>query len=87
LTVVAGAYYDAAKFARFLMADGHHLITRVRSNAVAYFPPSTRHRRKRRGRRRIYGPKTPLQDWFRYRKLFLKAPSPGGPPAPPGTTR
>src|SRR5438309_3194861 len=75
LTVVADAYYAAAKSARSLMADGHHLVTRVRSNAVAYFPPSPR-RRKRRGRRRIYGHKTHLQDWFRYRKLFLKAPSP-----------
>ncbi len=76
LTVVADAYYAAAKFARSLLSEGHHLLTRVRSNAVAYFPPSPRRCRKRRGRRRIYGDKTPLQDWFRYRKLFLKAPSP-----------
>ena len=76
LTVVADAYYAAAKFARSLLSHGHHLVTRVRSNAVAYFPPSPRRRRKRRGRRRIYGHKTHLQDWFRYRKLFLKAPSP-----------
>jgi len=76
LTVVADAYYAAAKFARSLLSDGHHLVTRVRSNAVAYFPPSPRRRRKRRGRPRIYGHKTHLRDWFRYRKLFLKAPSP-----------
>jgi len=77
LTVVADAYYAAAKFARSLLAGGHHLVTRVRSNAVAYFPPSPRRSRKpRRGRRRLYGPKTALQDWFRYRKQFLKAPSP-----------
>jgi len=77
LTVVADAYYAAAKFARSLLAGGHHLVTRVRSNAVAYFPPSPRRSRKRRrGRRRIYGPKTALQDWFRFRKQFLKAPSP-----------
>jgi len=76
LTVVADAYYAAAKFARSLLSDGHHLVTRVRSNAVAYFPPSPWRRRKRRGRRRIYGHKTHLQDWFRYLKLFLKAPSP-----------
>ena len=77
LTVVADAYYAAAKFARALLAEDHHLVTRVRSNAVAYFPPSPRRSRKpRRGRRRTYGPKTPLQDWFRYRKQFLKAPSP-----------
>ena len=77
LTVVADAYYAAAKFARSLLAKGHHLVTRVRSNAVAYFPPSPRSSRKpRRGRRRLYGHKTHLQDWFRYRKQFLKAPRP-----------
>lgn len=76
LTIVADAYYAAAKFARSLMGNGHHLVTRVRSNAVAYFPPSQRRRRKRRGRPRIYGHKTHLQDWFRFRKQFLKAPSP-----------
>ncbi len=77
VTVVADAYYAAAKFARSLLAQGHHLVTRVRCNAVAYFPPSPRRGRKaRRGRRRLYGPKTALQVWFRFRKQFLKAPSP-----------
>jgi hypothetical protein len=77
LTVVADAYYAAAKFARSLLVGGHHLVTRVRSNAVAYFPPSPRRsRRLRRGRRRIYGPKTLLRDWFRFRKQFVKASSP-----------
>jgi hypothetical protein len=75
LTVVADAYYAAAKFARALLAQNHHLVTRVRSNAVAYFPPS-KPSGKRRGRRRLYGLKTPLRDWFRYRSLFQKAPSP-----------
>src|SRR5271165_863338 len=77
LTVVADAYYAAAKFARSLLQDGHHLVTRGRSNAVAYFPPSPRRSRKRRrGRRPIYGRRTPLQSWFGYHKQFLKAPSP-----------
>jgi hypothetical protein len=77
LTVVADAYYAAAKFARSLLADRHHLVTRVRSNAVAYFPPSQRRSRKRRrGRCRIYGPKTLLREWFRYRKQFIQAASP-----------
>jgi len=76
LTVVADAYYAAAKFARSLLAHGHHLVTRVRSNAVAYFPPSRPRSAKRRGRRRIYGHKTQLRDWFRYHKQFLQAPSP-----------
>src|SRR5437867_1393983 len=61
LTVVADAYYAAAKFARALLTNGHHLVTRVRSNAVAYFPPSRPRSGKRRGRRTIYGPKTHLR--------------------------
>jgi hypothetical protein len=77
LLIVADAYYAAAKFARSLLRQGHHLVTRVRRNAVAYFPPSPpRSRQPRRGRRRLYGPKTPLWDWFRYRQQFVKAPSP-----------
>jgi hypothetical protein len=75
VTVVADAYYAAAKFARGLLGQGHHLVTRVRSNAVAYFPAS--HRGKtRRGRRATYGPKSKLHEWFRYGKDFTKAPSP-----------
>ncbi len=74
--VVVDAYYAAAKFARALLAAQHHLVTRVRSNAVAYFPPSKRHSRPRRGRPRHYGPKTPLSDWFRYRAQFQAAASP-----------
>jgi len=77
LIIVADAYYAAAKFARLLLRQGHHLVTRVRCNAVAYFPPSPRRSRKpRRGRRRLYGAKTQLWDWFRYRQQFIKAPSP-----------
>jgi len=76
LTVVADAYYAAAKFARALLAQGHHLVTRVRSNAVAYFPPAKPRRKPRRGRRRLYGHKTPLKTWFRYRQQFHKAKSP-----------
>src|SRR5713101_2589026 len=55
VTVVADAYYAAAKFARSLLAEGHHLVTRVRSNAVAYFPPPQRRSSKRRGRHSLYG--------------------------------
>jgi hypothetical protein len=76
VTVVADAYYAAAKFARSLLARGHHLVTRVRSNAIAYFPRSGPPSRKHRGRRQLYGNKTHLRDWFRYRKQFIKAPSP-----------
>jgi hypothetical protein len=74
-TVVADAYYAAAKFARALLKAGHHLVTRVRTNAVAYFPASPR-KSKRRGRHALYGRKTKLRDWFRLEKHFVKASSP-----------
>jgi hypothetical protein len=77
LILVADAYYAAAKMARRLSTDGHHLVTRVRSNAVAYFPPkppSTK--RPRRGRPRRYGRKIKLREWFRFKKDFQRAPSP-----------
>ena len=75
IIVVADAYYAAAKFACALREAGHHLVTRVKTNAVAYFPappPSA----QRRGRRKTYGDKTKLRDWFSYRQQFTKAPSP-----------
>src|SRR5271170_2550361 len=75
VTVVADAYYAAAKFARALLRAGHHLVTRVRTTAVAYFPASPC-KGKRRGRRAIYGRKTKLRDWFHLEDRFIKAPSP-----------
>jgi hypothetical protein len=75
VTVVADAYYAAAKFARALLSQGHHLVTRVRCNAVAYFPPSPPNG-KRRGRPALYGLKTKLHDWFGYQEKFIQAPSP-----------
>src|SRR5580692_5765671 len=75
VTVVADAYYAAAKFVRALLRQGHHLVTRVRSNAVAFHLPPPR-RPGRRGRRRLYGDKIRLRDWFRYKSLFARAASP-----------
>jgi hypothetical protein len=77
LLLVADAYYAAGKFVRSLLAQGHHVVSRVRANAVAYFPPSPRRSGKSRpGRHRVYGRKTPLRDWFGYRNQFVKASSP-----------
>jgi hypothetical protein len=75
VTVVADAYYAAAKFACSLLGQGHHLVTRVRTTAVAYFPASPP-KGKRRGRRARYGHKSKLHEWFGYEKDFTKAPSP-----------
>jgi len=70
VTVVADAYYAAGKFARSLLDHGHHLVTRVRSNGVAFFPPPGP-KGKRRGRPRRYGRKTKLRDWFGLQSRFL----------------
>lgn len=54
----ADAYYATGKIVRGLLAQGNHLITRVKSNSVAWFPatpPATL--RRRRGRPRKYGKK------------------------------
>lgn len=75
VTVVADAYYAAGKFARRLLKAGYHLVTRVRSNAVAFFPAAAA-KAKRRGRPKKYGRKTHLRDWFRLKARFTQAPSP-----------
>jgi DDE superfamily endonuclease len=73
--VVADAYYAAAKLIRALRAAHHHLVSRLRSNATAYFPP-TRKRKRGPGRPRTYGLKTHLRDWFTYQANFRRARSP-----------
>ena len=76
VTVVGDAYYLAAKLVKALLKLGHQLITRARSNAVAYCkapPPKGR----RRGRRPLYGKKIKLGKLFATRKKqFCRAPSP-----------
>ena len=73
--LVADAYYASGKFIHQLLANGHHLVTRVKSNAVAYLPaPMPEHRR--RGRPRIYGKKVRLKDLAQDHAAFTSAPSP-----------
>ena len=38
---VADAYYASGKIVRGLLAKNNHLVTRVRSNSVAFFPANT----------------------------------------------
>lgn len=59
--LVADAYYASAKVIGPLLAAGHHLVTRVRRNAVAYRPAPVP-RPRRRGRPRRYGEKIRLRD-------------------------
>jgi hypothetical protein len=72
---VADAYYAAGKLAAGLLAGGNHLITRVRSNAIAYtVPPPPR--RQGRGRPRRYGRKLRLKSLLANPKLMRAAQSP-----------
>jgi hypothetical protein len=59
--LLADAYYASRKIVLPLLAAGHHLVTRVRTNAVAYrvaTPPAKR----RRGRPHTYGAKVRLRE-------------------------
>lgn len=72
--LVADAYYASGKVIRPLLAEGHHLVTRVRRNAVAY--PLPRPRRRGPGRPRQYGEKLQLQTLLHQERGFATAPSP-----------
>jgi hypothetical protein len=72
---VADAYYACAKVANGLLAEDHHLITRVKTNAVAYHP-SDKQAPRRRGRPRLYGDKVPLKTLFEHEEAMEEAPSP-----------
>ena len=75
LLLVADAYYASGKLIKPLREAGHHLVTRVRINAVAY-RPAPRPSRPRRGRPRLYGPKVHLRRLLRASSLYQAAPSP-----------
>ena len=51
---VADAFYAARKIVNGLLDQNNHLVTRVKSNAVAYAPHLQRDPHKR-GRPRLYG--------------------------------
>lgn len=60
---VADAYYASCKIVQPLLGLGHHLVTRVRNNAVGYVP-AQRPERPKRGRPKLYGKKIPLKSLF-----------------------
>lgn len=72
---VADAYYASRKVACGMLSQGNHLITRVRSNAVAYLQHVHRGARKR-GRPRKYGDKVALRSLFNGETLMAQALSP-----------
>ena len=73
--LVADTYYASATIIQSLLKSGQHLITAVRSSAVAY-EPAEPVLTPRRGRRRIYGRKIRLKELFADQQAFVCAPSP-----------
>lgn len=73
---VADAYYAGRTVIRKSLQSGlYHLVTRVRKNAVAWYPaPSSK--RKGPGRRKKYGRKIKLQSLFSKTDTFIEAQSP-----------
>jgi len=75
---VADAYYASGKIVRGLLARRNHLVTRVKSNSVAYFPatPLTPHQPRRRGRPAKYGKKIKVAARLKEEDQLQEAPSP-----------
>ena len=75
VVLVADAYYASGKVITPLLDNGHHLVTRAKTNAVAYLPvPEVKGRGK--GRPRIYGQKVRLKDLCLNDSAFTSAASP-----------
>ena len=72
---VGDAYYAARKMVKGLRARDNHLVTRVKSNAVAYAPYVQQGPRKR-GRPRRYGAKIKLKSLLTDPQPSQSAPSP-----------
>jgi hypothetical protein len=75
---VADAYYATGKIVRGLLAQGNHLVTRVKSNSVAFFPATLPppNRRRPKGRPAKYGKKIKIAALLKGNDRFQEAPSP-----------
>jgi len=75
---VADAYYASGKVVRGLLAHGNHLVTRVKSNSVAFFPatPPPPNRPRPKGRPAKYGKKIKLATLLKDVDRLQEAPSP-----------
>jgi hypothetical protein len=78
LYFVADAYYASGKVVRGLLAQGNHLVTRVKSNSVAFFPATLPppHRPRRKGRPAKYGKKIKIATLLKETDRLQEAPSP-----------
>ncbi|MCR4307250.1 MAG: transposase [Candidatus Berkelbacteria bacterium] len=71
---IADAYYATGKIIKKLLANGNHLISRVKSNAVAYYPVMEKN--TGRGRPKKYGEKIKVRKLFSNPGAMESAPSP-----------
>jgi len=74
--LVADAYYATGKIVRGLLAKGNHLVTRVKSNSVAWFPAPPSHSPRPKGRPRQYGKKIKVATLLQGDNQLQEAPSP-----------
>ncbi len=74
---IADKYYCSGRFMKRMVAEGIDIITMMKRNAVAYYPPAPE--QKRRGRPKRYGKKIKLFSLFDTDLSFTKAPMPGKP--------
>jgi hypothetical protein len=72
---VGDAYYASGKIIKGLLEQNNHLVSRARSNAVAYRPFVARGP-KRRGRPKIYDKKVSLKSLFRDKSGMQEMASP-----------
>jgi hypothetical protein len=72
---VADAYYASGKIVKGLLGEGNHLVTRAKSNAVAYYP-YVDDGTKKRGRPRIYDKKVALKDRLANEEDMIEIDSP-----------
>ena len=75
---VADAYYASGKIVRGLLAQGNHLVTRVKRNSVAYYPatPPPGSAPRRRGRPKKYGKKIKVASLLKNKDGLEEAASP-----------
>lgn len=73
---VADAYYATNKIIKGLLRNNNHLITRVKSNAIAFSPAPLSTNKPQRGRPKQYGDKIKLKTLFNDNTFFEKNPSP-----------
>jgi len=70
-------YYCSGRLMKQLVSKGIHIITMMKKNAVAYYPPEEKN--IGRGRPKIYGVKVKLFDLFSSGLSFISAPMPNNP--------